>query len=235
MKSAIFIDYDNLGIHKTSGILDIVTKVLIQTPIDLPFARGTCDVRVYGGWYEGNIMSQLAQKVAVSIQRQFPAIIRVPRDGGTIPLLVNAELAVSLLEEPAHHLFNTYRKKGRPNNIRVYSPGEVGCIDASCLLPFTRKLLKTGKCPISTCDCKSDDLIYRHEQKIVDTMLTCDLLYATRLDLDYVILISSDDDFLPPVRTCLLRGTPIVRFHPTANAQRATSPGIGARFFEMEL
>ena len=108
MKFAVFIDYDNLlPTHKTSGILNIVTKALIQMPLDSPVARGTCDVRIYGGWYEGIDMSQLAQGVTAAIQKEFPAIIRLPMDSGIVALATNAELAVALLEEPSHHLFNT--------------------------------------------------------------------------------------------------------------------------------
>jgi len=65
---SIFIDYDNLSpIQKRSGILDVVNKVLLRAPIKLNEPRITCDVRVYGGWYEYNEMTQKAQDVAVQM------------------------------------------------------------------------------------------------------------------------------------------------------------------------
>ncbi len=57
-------------------------------------------------------------------------------------------------------------------------------------LPSAKMLLKTGTCPVSTCTVAAVDLVYRHEQKIVDTMLTCDLIYSTHLSYDCVILVS---------------------------------------------
>ena len=150
-------------------------------------------------------------------------------------LATTAELAVALLEEPGHHLFNTYRRKGKPANIRVQSPAVVGCAEAACPLPHARRLLKSGRCPTPTCSVTADDLVYRHEQKIVDTMLSCDLLYAAHLDYDLVLLVSGDDDFLPPLRTALLRGMPIIRFHPKPNAQRASFPAIGPQLIEVDL
>lgn len=242
MNFSVFIDYDNLlDIHKISGVRDIVTKALlkalIQAPINSSATRGTCSIRVYGGWYEGTVMTQLAQDVAVAVQREFPAIIHLPTSlsGQNISLAMTAELAVALLEEPSHHLFNTYRKKGKPTNVRVQTPAVVGCSDIACPLPQARKLIRTGKCPISTCIITTSELVYRHEQKIVDTMLTCDLIYTTQLGYDRVILISGDDDFLPPIRTALLRGTTIVRFMTKPNRTPAAFPPVGAALFQIEL
>ena len=216
MKLAIFIDYDNLlAVHKSSGILDVATKALLRTPLSSQSARGTCDIRIYGGWYEGPKMTQLAQKLAVAIANEFPAIIRVPgQGGGIVALAVNVELAVAMMEEPSHHLFDTYRKKG---------------------LPVAKKLLKSGKCPVSSCSVTADDLIYRHEQKIVDTMLTCDMVYAPTQNYGHLILVSSDDDFLPPLRTVLLRGTPVARFHPHPNRNRIPLGIRGTQLTDIDL
>jgi uncharacterized LabA/DUF88 family protein len=237
MKLAMFIDYDNLleG-HKSSGILNVATKALLQTPLSFPSARGSCDIRIYGGWYEGSTMTQRAQELAVTIANEFPAILRVPGQGGQVlAFATNAELAVAMLEEPNHHLIDTYRKKGKPGNVRVQRPVEVGCVDSSCPLPVAKKLLKPGKCPVPSCCVNADDLVYRHEQKIVDTMLSCDMVYAPTQDYQHVIIVSGDDDFLPPIRTVLLRGTPVARFHPRPNRNRIPLAIRGAKLTELDL
>ena len=233
----VFIDYDNLlPAQKQAGILGVVTKALIQVPIDATTVRAKCDIRVYGGWYEGTKITRLAQDVSVEIQRDFPSIIRLPTiRNGIVTVSTNAELAVALLQEPGHHLFNTYRRKGKPANVRVEEPAIVGCTDQNCVLPLMKKILKTGKCPKSGCLVTLDNLIYRHEQKIVDTMLACDLIHAAHDAVSHIILVSGDDDFLPPLRTILLRGVSVVRFHTRPNCQRASFPHGGALFVEMEL
>jgi uncharacterized LabA/DUF88 family protein len=234
---AVFIDYDNLSpMQKRGGILDVVTSVLIQTPKDSATTRVKCDVRVYGGWYDTTQITRRAQDVTVELQRDFPTIIHLPVGGqsASIAVSANAELAVALLQEPGHHLFNTYRRKGKPANVRVEEPTVVGCTDEQCLLPLVRKLLKTGRCPKLGCAVMRD-LIYRHEQKIVDTMLSCDLIHAASTSYDRVILVSGDDDFLPPLRTILLRGSAAIRFHPKPNCQRASFPHFGASLLEMDL
>lgn len=233
----VFVDYDNLlHAQKTAGTLDVVTKALIQIPLDNVATRAKCDVRIYGGWYEGNQITRLAEDIAIQIQRDFPAIIRLPKGKGDyINVSTTAELAVALLQEPGHHLFNTYRKKGRPSNIRVQAQSNVGCADPDCVLPLMKKLISNGNCPKQGCGVTASDLVYRHEQKIVDTMLSCDLIHAANEGANKIILVSGDDDFIPPLRTILLHGADVVRFHPKHSNQRAAFPHGGAQLREMEL
>lgn len=236
MNLAVFIDYDNLlDNHKVSGILDVTTSALLRTPLMGSDVRGTCDVRIYGGWYEGPMMTQMAQRLSAAIQRDFPTIIRLPNPAPHyLSLRTTAELAMAMLEEPGHHLFDTYRKKTKPGNLRVQKPEAIGCTDALCPLPMAKKLLKTGNCPNSTCVITATDLVYRHEQKIVDTMLTCDMIHAPALNYDQIVLVSGDDDFLPPLRTVLLRGNTVTRFHPRPNRFRGT-PLDFRNLLEMDL
>ncbi|WP_428622177.1 hypothetical protein [Sedimenticola sp.] len=237
-KFSVFIDYDNLSpLQKSAGILDVVTKALIQIPLKGIDHRASCDVRVYGGWYEGTDITRLAEKVTVEIQDDFPKVIRLPasKDAGQVSVVTNAELAVALLQEPGHHLFNTYRKKGKPANVRVVKPSSIGCRKDDCILPKVKKILETGSCPVNGCTTSEGGLVYRHEQKIVDTMLTCDLIHAANEVSGRIILISGDDDFLPPLRTVMLKGIEAIRFHPKPSQQRASFPGGGAKLLEMEL
>lgn len=237
MRIVVFIDYDNLlESQKTSGILNLVTAALFRSSLPAATGIGVCDVRIYGGWYEGTTMSLLAQELTVAITDEFPAIIRIPTAAPKPTALdAKAELAMALMEEPRHHIFSTYRKKRRPTNLRVQSRETVGCTHTACPLPVINKILKTGKCPIDGCRVTADDLVYRNEQKIVDTMLACDLVYSCQLGYDQIVLISGDDDFVPPIRTALLRGARIVRFHPKPNSQRISLPSSGSQLLEMEL
>ena len=238
-RCVIFIDYDNLlPLQKSAGVLDVVTKALVQMPFRASAAHIGCDVRVYGGWYEGTVMTRLAQTVAVELQSDFPALIRLPMKHAPEKyrtVSISAEIARSLLQEPSHHLFNTYRRKGKPANVRVEDPTIVGCVDPDCVLPLMKKLLRTGKCPKPGCGVAVGGLVYRHEQKIVDTMLSCDLIYAAGGRAEHIGLVSGDDDFLPPLRTVLLAGTTALRFHPKPNCQRASFPQGGATLIEKDL
>lgn len=237
MNVAILVDYDNLlPAQKAAGVLDVATRVLMKLPLTQTPQRGSCELRLYGGWYEGTSMTQQAQDLAVALQADFPAIVRLLTESGEhTAVTVNAALAVSMIEEPGHHLFNTFRKKGRPNNVRVQSQIDVGCIDRQCVLPLVKQLLKTGTCPVATCSIVSKDLLYRNEQKIVDSMLTCDLIYSQRQGFHHVVLVSGDDDFIPPVRSLLLNGVSIIRVHPKQSAHRKPITAGAHRLIELEL
>ena len=78
-------------------------------------------------------------------------------------------------------------------------------------------------------------MIYKYEQKIVDTMLTCDLIYISEMDCNYLILVSSDDDFLPPIRTILSSGKTIYRIHPKPNNRRIPVKFTVGTLIEQEL
>lgn len=234
---AIFIDYDNLEqAQKLSGVLTVVTNTLLRIPLSSVTKKAECEVRVYGGWYEGSAITRRGQDLVVELQKDFPKTLRLPL-GHNIQSIVSirAELAVSLLIEPNHHLFNTYRRKGRPANIGVESPASIGCSDPKCLLPQVKSFLKSGACPHVGCSNSSSNLIYRHEQKIVDTMLSCDLLQAGRRSETWVILVSGDDDFLPPLRTIGLQGTQAVRVHPKTGHNRSSFPLTGTALVELDL
>lgn len=236
MKFAVFIDYDNLrNDQKAGGVYQIVSKTFFRVLAKSDGFHGICEVRVYGGWFEEIDMTKQALEVSAELQKEFPKIIRLPgADGNDITLRTIADLAQSLMEDPGHGLFNTYRKKGKPTNIRVQSPDNIGCSITECPLPLTKKLLKSGKCPNPSCSLSRNDLVYRHEQKTVDTMLTCDLIYAID-NFERIILVSSDDDFLPAIRIALKRGASVFRFHPNTNSQRTPLSLGGLKLLEFDL
>lgn len=237
MKIVAFIDYDNLEqSQKETGISDIITKVLLSTNFDHADINGDCNVRIYGGWLEGHTLTQSAQILSAKIQKDFPIIIKVSDKSPKIRFKTNAELALAMMVEPKHDLGSTFRKKGKPKNIKVQDPSMIGCTETLCPLPMAKKLLKSGKCPVQTCSAdESDNLIFRHEQKIVDTMLTCDMLHAQKTGCDIIILISSDDDFIPPIRSVLHHGTRVVRCHPRPNLSRQAIKGFERHLTEMDL
>lgn len=232
----ILIDYDNLtDLQKGSGILNVANRALFGMDIG-PGEHARCEVRVYGGWYEGSSLSRKAQDVGNEIQRDFPYTIGITAGKGRRPVTMTAGLALSQLCEPARHLLDTFRLKGRPRTVRVLAKEAVECEDPDCPLPSLKELLKTGRCPKSGCVVGRDDLVYRKEQKIVDTMLACDLLFLRDdATVDRIALVSGDDDFLPPLRAVLLKGKSIVRFLTMTNARRAPRHDQEPTLIEKEL
>jgi uncharacterized LabA/DUF88 family protein len=233
----ILIDYDNLNEDKKrKGLLDLTTRALMSKPLPTRKTGGRCEARIYGGWYEATALTQLAQQIITEVVRDFPAILPFRNmEGVSGKLSVSAELARSLEAEPAHHLFNTFRQKSPPRSLKCVHPSTRGCSEPDCPLRTLPRLFETEQCPKDGCSIQLQDLLFRREQKLVDTMLACDMIHAARLKCDYIILVSSDDDLLPAIRVALLDGTPFARFHPKNYYQTASFPAGGAAFIEGPL
>lgn len=237
MNLRLYIDYDNLNEDKKrKGLLDLATRALMSLRIPTQKTTGRCELRVYGGWYNETTLTPLAQKIIAEIGREFPAVL--PFQGATgAPgkISVSAELARSLEAEPTHHLFNTFRQKSAPRSLKCTHPLTKGCNDPECPLVLLPGLFDTEQCPRSGCTIQLRDLLFRREQKLVDTMLACDMIHASRLKCDFIILVSSDDDLLPAIRIALLDGTPFARLHPKNYYQNASFPAGGALFMEGQI
>lgn len=153
------------------------------------------------------LLTPLAQRVVAEIQDNFPTVIRCPTVNNTIcALSAQAELAYALSEEPTHHLLDTYRQKQLPYNLRITNPSDLGCSTTKCPLSCLPTLFDDKKCPEASCTIRLNDVLYGSEQKLVDTMLTCDMIHATGQNIDLIVVISDDDDLLPAIRTAVLRG-----------------------------
>lgn len=66
-------------------------------------------------------------------------------------------------------------------------------------------------------------------------MLTCDMIYASTKNTDGIILLSGDDDFLPPLYTSTYNGKLTVRFLPRRSASTNKVMSSALPILEMEL
>ena len=125
MPSSFLIDYDNiLLVDRKKGLTYIVEKVLKlfnrrkSRPKNLVF-------RLYGGWYEHNFITALAQNLQIEINGSFPNTF-VLGDNAT-KVIVRVELALSLTIEPSKLLFNTFRSRGYAKWFKSSQPIKCKC------------------------------------------------------------------------------------------------------------
>lgn len=205
MEIACFIDYDNLeDSTKRNGVVEIVTRVIKNIDLADVDNFNRLVVRWYGGWYDekGNL-TKSAQSLAAEFDHDFPRIM-FELDGSNQKKIFNCqvELAFSLLEIPGDVLHSTYRQKVVNRSVKCSSSEKIGCLNEKCLADFISKTIKSKKCTFENCDRPVDQFLNRDEQKMVDTMLACDLIFANT-SFDYLVLVSSDDDFVPILKTIL--------------------------------
>ena len=216
----ILVDYDNLGMYKHKSINDIVTITLSRALRHIGEARIHCQVRLYGGWFTKEGQSGEGKEVLLKLQGNENIIEKqVGKNGQWVVAIVHIEMASSILQKPEHDLFFTYRTKARTYDIRVKKQEEVACGQDSCLLPLLAKFLKTRKCPREGCSVGADDLVWRNEQKLVDSMIVCDLLYSAGAQVNYIVLVSDDDDFVPPLIALSVMNKQVIRVSPKGKAE----------------
>ena len=190
-------------------------------------------IRLYGGWYHFRRLSRLAQLLTADIASFTPATVTLRASGRRRSLRVFVELARSMLIDPSHIVPNTFRVRGAPTNLRTKKLPYDGCVDSSsCVLQGTYQLLAMGRCPADECTAEVTDVIQRHEQKLVDTMLTVDLIHASSWMKSDVVVVTSDDDLWPGIRTAVSMGVSVHHIH-TQGGRRTPghyTTGVGGNY-----
>lgn len=214
----ILVDYDNLTkIDKSRGLLQIATQIVGKLGMPETVGKTRANLRLYGGWYHMGNSTRRAQDLAADIQANFPRVLSVPQSCQN--LIVSAELAAALFISPREYLFNTFRIRGYPTDLNCDNPSIHGCIDAACPVRHIHSFITTGKCTGQTCKIGPSDILYRGEQKLVDTMIATDLFYLSMSSSDPIVIVSSDEDFWPAIRYAIALGSSITHIHTKPNRQ----------------
>jgi uncharacterized LabA/DUF88 family protein len=234
----VLVDYDNVPeLERHRGIVSLVDKVLSTITVSPLLAYQRSKFKLYGGWYEGNRLSRAAQRLAIDIG-VFPRAFSLSDGTDKTSVIVQVDLAYSLEIDPRNNLENTYRSRGLPQGLRCDPPPYPRCINSgSCPIAHVHPLINSGNCPEVGCRVTSADILVRSEQKLVDTMMTADMIYlATRKTAD-ICVVSSDDDLWPGIKSALLFGANVYHIHtkPGRGTPSYYSRGAGSRYVELSL
>jgi hypothetical protein len=234
----LLVDYDNFeSIDKERGVTYCIHTVLQAIGPSAFDPNEAVFVRLYGGWYEGATLSRNAQDLTAQIAGVFPNAINVQTEVGSCSLRVSVQLARSLLVDPGNDLLHTFRPRGYPGGLSVAALPFDGCVQpAACPVAPISRFLTDRCCPQPACSVHPKKAITRAEQKLVDTMLTADLVDLA-LQGEKVAVVSSDDDVWPGIRLSVSRSAPILHVH-TRRGQ-TTPPqytaGLGDSYTQLRM
>ena len=207
----LLVDYGNVDLIQKRRGLHYVVETLVNRigPTHLKVNQ-TVNVRLYDGWYDGIFLTRHAQDIATQIGAFSPSPICVRGHDQNFWVKVNVELARSLLSIPSKDMLHTFRIRGFPSGLKCETPPFDNCV-ASKLCPWKKlpDFLRHRKCPTDGCELHPKNIIYKAEQKIVDTMLTSDMIEIVLRNEEFVIA-SSDDDMLPGICLALSRGASVI-------------------------
>ena len=224
--SYVLLDYYNLRqLHRRRGAAWLVQRILDTLGTDTLTPAHRFRIRFYGGWYGKSSLSQHGQALAAELDAQFPASLLVATRYTSLRLRVLAELASSMLADPTHDILNTFRRGHQPR-VHVRRAPFIGCArPTDCPLAPIESLADHRQCPVDSCSTSISAVFPRQkQQKLVDTMIVSDLIYLACTTRTPVVVVSTDDDLWPGIRTALHFGLPVHHIH-TANR---TTPGIYA-------
>ena len=211
----VLVDYYNLSQRQRhEGIVHVVDRIvsaIIPDPMRTDERR--IDLRLYGGWYEGQTRTKDAQDIVATLHEHYPMKLGSRTDRRSITL--NVELAYSIKWDPAHHLWYTLRPRTGLRRIDLMDPSSlIGCRLADrCPLRPGYEFLTHGTCPEQSCEVTSQQAMKRREQKLVDTMLAADVFFNAYDKEQRIAVVSSDDDLWPAIRTALQLGVEVIHVH----------------------
>lgn len=198
----VLIDFDNIKDRQdgNSGIVDLSAMAMhainkLERATD--FLSGIkskehVKIRLYGGWFEKNKTTRLAQDVVSEIHKHFP--IQMKSSEGTL-FCVDCERADRMLVRPKDTLYCTYREEDFAPKLMLRKV--FCCEQGSKVSDYIRGFVAgSKKCP----SCQSDwnrPLFVGRVQKMVDAMIFCDLSYLLQVRDNRVAIVSSDADMLP--------------------------------------
>lgn len=211
----ILVDFDNINKAESRlGVEYLIRKVFSICDSKLRSVASHAVVRLYGGWYEQGRMTYAAQRLAGDIVLINP--VRIVRSDKSI-LWVRAELANALLADPVTLVDNTFRRRQAQSNLKCRRAPWAGCANhLSCTCAQFEIFFNAG-CSEAGCTVRGLDVLERSEQKVVDSMLVADLIFASRQQAD-VVLVSRDDDMWPGLRMATASGCTVVHLLTSAGS-----------------
>lgn len=208
MKGVAIVDFDNwfkkaiqnyTSTQFEAELRQIIESILFLTP-NISFI----DIRLYGGWYSDQMLTKKASQIQVLLSEinMFPYkldLILGTRIQGRI------EIVSSIRDFPQFKWFNTLKEKRGIPNLRINNDAIASsCKDNpnSCpplvLKKFTKK--KKKECNLEGCRLKHSEVFVGLEQKMVDTMIACDIIsFCEEEDYFGVLVVSEDVDHFPAI------------------------------------
>lgn len=233
----VLLDYDNVpAALRGDDLPAFVRRVLSALPRAVLPDGAHARCRLYGGWYEEDRLSGRARDLADAIRDAFPSDLRFPSPEGTRTVPVFVELALSMSIDERLHLFHTYRPRGAPRGLAPRRLPFAGCArPGECPLVPAHHLLAHGNCPALSCEVAPSEVFRRAEQKLVDTMLTADLIHAARGGRAQVAVVTNDDDLWPGIYTVVKQGAQVHHLRPVRRKAWPYAAALSAGYAEYSI
>jgi uncharacterized LabA/DUF88 family protein len=207
MKYIFLVDFDNWFNKKdlnqyTEEEIQYQFSEIINACIEINSALQNTylEIRLYGGWYQEEILTNKASILfrILSSFNLFPII-----NNQNVIIRGKIEVIDTLFNVPSYQWRNTLKEKNGMSYIKINneklnetcSNNKINC-PPHILKRIAKK--KTHMCAVEGCNSLNNELFIKTEQKMVDTMIACDLIsYSLEDDVYKLVIVSDDVDFFP--------------------------------------
>lgn len=198
-------------------------------------------VRLYGGWYQDHNLTNMASDVQTKVQQidLFPIIRGNKKYDGSIEV-VSTQYGLSEV------WYNTLQEKAGIPRLRIDEKHQDNACEQRkniCPVHILQKFLqkKTTICKNPGYNTEHRKVFYRREQKMVDTMMTCDIItYSAEEDVTSLYIVSDDIDLFPGIAISKVKNNSIdinllVRTHKTKQAYQQILSTYNINIKSLEL
>ena len=203
----MIVDFDNFfpknmndySIEEMNVFFDRIVEIILQRFNNISFVN----IRLYGGWYKGVNFTQKASMLSSMLAnvRIFPVIVENKIISGTI------EMVHSQYGLDGYIWYDTYREKAGLQKFRIDSSkmGEhCSSNENVCAVKILEKFVRKQKmCQNAGCTTVQQNVFIRREQKMIDTMMACDIIaYGGEENIFSIFIVSDDVDIFPSIALC---------------------------------
>ncbi|MBO7496165.1 MAG: hypothetical protein J6T98_06395 [Salinivirgaceae bacterium] len=216
--AVVIIDYNNIfkqdDSEDGSNVQSLLTEIINEIKSDYNSVEHIV-MRAYGGWYDKNGLTNKGSRIQQKLSAVSVDLFPVP----------NGNKTISGTLEIADQMFgvdgvwdNTCREKeGLPqlvvntsniSRIECEKDDNKDVCPVNILKKFTKKRSKI--CHISNCQ-NTNAVFYRIEQKMVDSIMVCDILtYGEDEKTKVIYVLSNDVDLFPGIVLCSIKHSEVV-------------------------
>jgi len=224
----VLLDFNNVF----TGDITLISSNEVEAKLMVPIREILSDhtdinrieIRVYGGWYQQGSLTDKAS-AAFTLLSGIDCTIPLQNRGRWVRW--NMEYVISAYGTN-HFWDNTYRQKNGLPRILVNTDAQrerCGIDKSHCPVEIVKKISKTPRkiCPVDNCTLKAEDIFQTFGQKMIDTMMACDILtIAEESETDAIAVMTDDVDMLPALVVSSLKYNRVSYYIATHNNQHAT-------------
>lgn len=203
----VIVDFDNFfpknmndySVEEINAFFNSIIETILRQFDDISFIN----IRLYGGWYKGVSFTQKASVLSSMLANVniFPVFIENKKVNGSLNM-VQSQYGLD-----GYVWYDTYREKAGLQKFRIDSSkmGEHCTSNENvCAVKILDKFIRKQKmCQNAGCTIVQQNVFIRREQKMIDTMMACDIIaYGGEENISSIVIVSDDIDIFPSIALC---------------------------------